>query len=62
MKTYEAPRLAVVRLMNNDIVATDMVISETVPTVPPTTGGPGSGEFQGGSGTEVDGPDFGLGQ
>lgn len=61
MKTYEAPRLAVVRLMNNDIVATDMVISETVPTAP-TTGGPGSGEFQGGSGTEVGGPDFGLGQ
>lgn len=33
MKQYEEPSMIVVKLMNNDIVATDMIISETVPPI-----------------------------
>lgn len=64
MKTYEAPRLAVVRLMNNDIVVTDMPIASTVA---PDAGNKGDGNsvtFPGSGmdgGTDLGG-DLGLGQ
>lgn len=48
MKQYEEPSMIVVKLMNNDIVATDMIISETVPPFPGEGGGsqPGTCDFE----------------
>ncbi|WP_181163441.1 hypothetical protein [Bifidobacterium sp. UTBIF-78] len=44
MKQYEEPSMIVVKLMNNDIVATDMIISETVPSI--GGGGDGNCDFE----------------
>lgn len=58
MKTYEAPRLAVVRLMNNDIVVTDLPISSTVV---PDTGNNGDGNVVPFPGSGMGGSDLGGG-